>query len=88
MNWTVVHKIDENSPFFQFSKEDFRNVKIEIIVQVRAFDEVFSNTVVQRTSYITKEIIFGAKFLPMYHPSEDQEFTILELDKINLFQML
>jgi inward rectifier potassium channel len=86
LNWTVVHKIDENSPFFGFTEQDFKNTDIEIIVQVRAFDEVFSNTVVQRTSYVSEEIIFGAKFVPMYSPSKDNLSTILDLDKINEYQ--
>jgi len=86
LNWTIVHKIDENSPFFGFTEEDFKNTDIEIIVQVRAFDEVFSNTVVQRTSYVSEEIIFGAKFVPMYSPSKDNLSTILDLDKINEYQ--
>ncbi|MFP7656680.1 ion channel [Chryseobacterium proteolyticum] len=83
LNWTVVHKIDENSPFYGFSEEDFKNTDIELIVQVRAFDEVFSNTVVQRSSYVTGEIIYGAKFVPMYYPNKDNQSTILDLDKIN-----
>ena len=83
LNWTVVHKIDEDSPFFGFTKEDFNTTKIEIIVHVRAFDEVFSNTVVQRASYVSKEIIYGAKFVPMYYPTKDNQSTILDLDKIN-----
>lgn len=41
LNSTVVHKIDENSPFFGFLADDFKNINIEIIVHVRAFDEVF-----------------------------------------------
>ncbi|WP_426275233.1 ion channel [Chryseobacterium sp. S-02] len=86
LNWTIVHKIDENSPFFGFTEEDFKNTDIEIIIQVRAFDEVFSNTVVQRTSYVSEEIIFGAKFVPMYSPSKDNLSTILDLDKINEYQ--
>lgn len=86
LNWTVVHKIDENFPFFGFTEQDFKNTDIEIIVQVRAFDEVFSNTVVQRTSYVSEEIIFGAKFVPMYSPSKDNLSTILDLDKINEYQ--
>lgn len=86
LNWTVVHKIDENSPFYGFTEEDFKNTDIEIIVQVRAFDEVFSNTVVQRTSYVSNEIVFGAKFVPMYSPSKDNQSTILDLDKINEYQ--
>ena len=86
LNWTIVHEIDEDSPFFGFSDEDFKKTDIEIIVHVRAFDEVFSNTVVQRTSYISEEIIYGAKFVPMYYPDQENLSTILNLDKINHYQ--
>lgn len=86
LNWTVVHKIDENSPFYGFSEDDFKNIDIEIIVHVRAFDEVFSNTVVQRSSYISGEIVYGAKFVPMYYPSKENLSTVLDLDKINEYQ--
>lgn len=86
LNWTIVHKIDENSPFAGFSADDFKNTNIEIIVHVRAFDEVFSNTVVQRASYVSREIIYGAKFLPMYYPDEEKDSTVLDLDKINEYQ--
>ncbi|WP_294299306.1 ion channel [uncultured Chryseobacterium sp.] len=86
LNWTVVHVIDEDSPFNGFSEDDFKNTDIEIIVHIRAFDEVFSNTVVQRTSYISREIVYGAKFKPMYYPDKQNRSTILDLDKINEYQ--
>lgn len=88
LNWTIVHKIDEESPFYGFSEEDFRDkdTDIEIIVQIRAFDEVFANTVVQRTSYVDSEIIFGAKFSRMYYSSENKQTTILDLSKIDDYQ--
>lgn len=86
LNWTIVHKIDENSPFFGFTADDFKNTNIEIIVHVRAFDEVFSNTVVQRSSYVSREIIYGAKFISMYYPDKEKNSTVLDLDKINEYQ--
>ncbi|MFN4364520.1 ion channel [Chryseobacterium hispalense] len=86
LNWTIVHQIDEDSPFFGFSDEDFKNTHIEIIVHVRAFDEVFSNTVVQRTSYVSGEIVYGAKFVAMYYPDQENQSTVLDLDKINHYQ--
>ncbi|KQK27143.1 Inward rectifier potassium channel Irk [Chryseobacterium aquaticum] len=86
LNWTVVHKIDENSPFYGFTGDDFKNINIEIIIHVRAFDEVFSNTVVQRSSYVSREIIYGAKFVPMYYPDNDKDSTVLDLDKINDYE--
>lgn len=86
LNWTVVHKIDKDSPFFENSAELLKSTDVELFVQIRAFDEGFASTVVQRTSYTSDEIIFGAKFLPMFQPSLNHETTVLNLDKIGDFE--
>ena len=86
LSWTVVHPIDENSPFYGLSKEDLINGRGEIIVFVRAFDDTFSNTVISRSSYVAKEIHFGAKFIPMFHRDDEAGTTVLELDKLNSFE--
>jgi inward rectifier potassium channel len=83
MNWTVVHPIDQQSPFLHFTPDDLERSDMEIIVQVSGFDPVFSSVVMQRTSYTYKEVIWGAKFKPMYHESPDGTTTILELNKLN-----
>lgn len=85
LSWTIVHPINEASPFHELSKDDISRTDIEIMVFVKAFDEVFSNNVVSRTSYISNEIIWGAKFNMMYHPNEDMSKTILTLDKLNSY---
>lgn len=85
LSWTIVHPINEASPFHGLSKEDISSTDIEIMVFVKAFDEVFSNNVVSRTSYISDEIVWGAKFNMMYYPSEDMAKTILTLDKLNSY---
>lgn len=86
LNWTIVHKIDENSPFFGFTEEDFQKTRMEIMVMIKAFDEVFANTVMQRTSYISSEIVYGAKFLPLHFASGDQQKTIMDLGRINAYE--
>lgn len=88
LSWTIVHPIDDKSPFYGFSKEDIANTDIEIMVFIKAFDEVFSNNVVSRTSYVSSEIVWGAKFNLMYHPNEDMSKTVLEIDKLNDFKMV
>lgn len=85
MNWTIVHPIDEKSPLYNFSAEDMRNANVEVLAFVKAFDEVFSNTVMARYSYVSPEIIWGAKFKMMYHPSPDKKTTTLDLNKLNAF---
>ncbi|MEP7166068.1 MAG: ion channel [Ferruginibacter sp.] len=83
MSWTVVHPINENSPFNGFSEADMKTADVELYVMLRGFDDVFSNFVQQRTSYTFNEIIFNRKFLPMYRESDDGKTTILELHKLN-----
>jgi inward rectifier potassium channel len=81
MNWTVVHPINEHSPLVGLSEEDIKNADLEVYVLVRGYNDVFSNTVLQRTSYTFNEIIFNRKFVPMYR--ESASTTILELHKLN-----
>jgi inward rectifier potassium channel len=83
MNFTVVHPIDENSPLSGLDFEDMKSSDLEIYVLVRAFDDVYSTTVLQRTSYTFEEIKFNAKFVPMYHQSKDGNTTVLEIDRLN-----
>lgn len=83
MNWTVVHPIDEHSPFSGFSPEDMKLSDVELYVLVRGFDDVYSAMVLQRTSYTFEEIKFNKKFRPMYRESDDGKTTILELHKLN-----
>ncbi len=85
LSWTIVHPITENSPLYKFTQEDFANGTGEILVFVKAFDDMFSNTVVARSSYTFQEVVFGAKFIPMYHKSKHGNSTILDLDKLNSF---
>ena len=88
MNWTVVHPIDDKSPFLGFTKEDMEASDVELYVLIRGFDDVYSNVVQQRTSYTYDEIIFNGKFVPMYRESLDGRTTILELHKLNAYEQL
>jgi inward rectifier potassium channel len=83
MNWTVVHPLDERSPLRGFGWEDMRASDVELYVLIRGFDDVYSNQVLQRTSYTYHEIRFNGKFVPMYHESDDGKTTILDLHKLN-----
>ncbi len=83
LSWTVVHPITETSPFYNFTEEDFKNAQGEILVFIKAFDDMFSNVVVARTSYTLNEVIIGAKFDPMYHRSAARDKTLLHLDKLS-----
>jgi inward rectifier potassium channel len=86
LNFTVVHPINEESPLYGFGWEDMKVADVELYVLIRAFDDVYSNIVLQRTSYTYEEIKFNAKFVPMYRDSGDGDTTIMELHKLNEYR--
>ena len=88
LSWTIVHALDDDSPLNQYTKEDVVESKMEVIVTIKAFDDHFSNIVQQRTSYTYEQVIYGAKFLPMFERARDGSQTILELDKINSHELI
>lgn len=88
LSWTLVHPINDVSPLYQFSKEDFESLDGEILVYIKTFDDMFSNTVAIRTSYTFDEVVFGAKFKPMYSRNENNTKTVLNLDKLNDFELV
>ena len=85
LSWTLVHPITEESPLYGFSEEDFKNQKGELLLFVKAFDEMFSNTVAIRTSYVFNEIVYGAKFIQMFKNSHNDK-TVLYVDKLNAYE--
>jgi inward rectifier potassium channel len=85
LSWTLVHPITESSPLFQFTPTDYATLRGEVLVFVKAFDDMFSNTVVARSSYTFSEFIVGAKFIPMYHSNTGNNGTVLDFDKLSMY---
>jgi inward rectifier potassium channel len=82
LSWTIVHPIDEASPLWGMTAEDFRNGDGEIFVQVKAYDDAFAQTVYVRYSYRFDEIVFGAKFAFIFGRSESGA-SILDLGRLS-----
>lgn len=85
LSWTIVHPINEDSPLYNLSKQQMIDSHMEVIVNIKAFDDHFSNTVQQRTSYTYKQLVYGAKFIPMFERGHKGDYTLLELDKIGSY---
>jgi inward rectifier potassium channel len=88
MNWTIVHPINEESPMYGLTLDQLKEAKAEVLVLLKAYDEVFATNVVARTSYTAHEFIENAKFKIMYEPSSNGDATILNVDRLNDFELL
>jgi inward rectifier potassium channel len=87
LSWTIVHPIDSNSPLFKLSKEKILNLNHEVIVIVKGFDEVFSQEIISKTSYIASEWVWGKKFKRIFS-SNNEGVIELNVNEINELENL
>eukprot|EP00096_Caligus_rogercresseyi_P010305 TRINITY_DN3706_c0_g1_i1.p1 TRINITY_DN3706_c0_g1~~TRINITY_DN3706_c0_g1_i1.p1 ORF type:complete len:641 (+),score=130.17 TRINITY_DN3706_c0_g1_i1:55-1977(+) len=62
---TVIHKIDEDSPFYKMNPNDLASSRFELSLTLEGTIESTSMTFQARTSYLPSEILWGNRFEPM-----------------------
>lgn len=87
LSWTIVHPLNEESPFYSRGEEKLRKMNVEFLVMLEGYDESYNQMIYSNTSYTCEEIIWNAKFKMMFHP-DNEKGTILELDKINDVELM
>lgn len=87
LSWTLVHPIDDTSPFFNKTAEDLATLRAEVLVVVKAFDETFAQNVIARYSYRFDEIRWNAKFNPTFGIDAQGEM-VLTVDRVGEFAQL
>ena len=87
LSWTVVHPIDEQSPFYNKTIDELKELQAEILVQFKGFDDTFSQTVHTKYSYSLDEIVWNAKFKPAFEPDDKGEI-IFDLNRIHDYEVI
>ena len=87
LTWTIVHPIDEASPFFGKSREDLEKLAAELLILIQGFDDTFSQVVHSRYSYPHDQIVWGAKFNPAFR-FDTKGDMIVEVDRIDEMKVL
>ena len=63
----IVHRIDEESPFYNMSAKDFYRKHYEIIVVLEGIVEPTGMSIQARSSYLGDEILWGYRFVNVLH---------------------
>jgi inward rectifier potassium channel len=87
LSWTVVHPIDDQSPFYNKTIDELKELQTEVLVQFKGFDDTFSQTIHTRYSYTINEIVWNAKFKPAFEPDHKGEI-IFDLNRIHDYEIL
>lgn len=84
LSWTIVHPVDETSPLWGLSENDFAERDVEFLVLLSGIDETFSQIVHARTSYKPTEIVFGERFVNIYNPVRSDGTVSIDVSKLGL----
>jgi len=76
LQWVIVHPIDETSPLFGVTKEQFDTSQAEILILLTAVDETFFQAVHARSSYRFDEVLWNVKFADMFMKNDEGRLSI------------
>lgn len=81
LTWTVVHPIDNESPFRGKTAADLDRLQAEVLILLKGFDDTFNQTVIARHSYRHDELVWGGRFAPAFSVDAAGDL-VLELQKV------
>ena len=81
LNWTIVHPINESSPIYGWTSDDYCERRSELLIMIEGYDETFAQTIYVNNSYMHHELKWNARFQPMY--IEREMTTELHLNRID-----
>ncbi|XP_012271695.1 uncharacterized protein LOC105695047 isoform X2 [Orussus abietinus] len=70
---TIVHRIDQESPFYDMSAEDMLTERFEVVVILEGTIESTGQTTQARSSYLPQEILWGHRFEPVVSYSKERQ---------------
>jgi inward rectifier potassium channel len=71
LSWTLFHPIDEASPLFRVSEFDAIEDEINLVVSISGLDEMSSQIVHARQSYVAEDIRWRHEFIDMFRRDEN-----------------
>jgi len=66
LTWTLVHKIDEQSPFWNLTQKEIEDLNPEMLIMINGFDDLYSQHTRATKSYITKDILWNKNFATIF----------------------
>ena len=81
--WTVVHPIDETSPLYGLTSQDYIRTDAEILILLTGIDETFSQTVHTRSSYKANEVDWDVNFANIYNPPDPDGGISIDIGKLS-----
>lgn len=86
-SWIVNHPIDEESCLFGKSIDDIRQMDFEVFVLIKGFDDVFSQTIYSRHSFMANQFVWGAKFKKPFSINNEGR-VVMDLTQVGEYDLV
>lgn len=87
LSWTIVHDITPESPLHGLGPPDYAARDVEILIQLKGYDDTFAQEVHARGSYTHDEIEWHRRFVRAYEVEEDGT-AVIDLDRLHVSEPL
>ncbi len=87
LSWMAIHVIDETSPLFPMTPDEFQAHNGRIIISMTGIDDVFSQTIHSYHIYMPTEILWNAKLIDVILPQGDGR-TFLDYKHFHNYYLL
>lgn len=82
LSWTIVHPIDEKSPFYDNTEQSIQAKDMEVMIILEGYDDTFANIIRTHYSYKYDEIVWNVTFNPIFY-FDKEGYTVLKLNEIS-----
>ena len=83
LTWTIMHKIDEDSPLFGKTQHDLREEGATLAVAMSGIDDARNDYVHARQTYAAEHIFFGHHFADIMSDKQEGDVRILDYGKFH-----
>ncbi len=82
LSWTLMHRIDEDSPFHRFSEAELTQADAFLIVAISGHDETAGQQVHARETYAMNAILWNHRYVDILEHTEEG-MTLLNYDRFH-----
>lgn len=76
LTWTIVHVINEDSPFYGKNDQEIIDLYPEFLVLIRAYDETYNQSIHDLFSYGPEEILEGVAFTKNFDARKNGQIEV------------
>lgn len=88
LSWTIVHPIDDKSPFLGLDRASATATDVEVLVLLQGVDDTMSEPVHSRSSYKAEEILWNARFPSIIQQPTADRILSIDIDRLDEVEML